>query len=294
MALGDAAPHATEGDSIHDLLIVHGCCKAENPERNSRRKIEAENAESAQWLEGSFGALYTAYYTCTLNQEVRRLGHRLRGEAFPLPEDCEAPPAVPEPVGHDEFASWLLGLEQGMTLLAGQGADIPSGQEQDRAEAGWADVYTYLHAHEQGALGPDVPFRRPVWEAVAVDIPPRPYVVVAHSLGSLIAADMVREGLLRPAALVTIGSPLGVPLVHQWVEAFTFDGPWLNLYDPRDAAAAFGILSPFDHAGFAGTPSAHVRVDGPPDRGQHDLHGYLQSSAERLRHLLDTGRMPPD
>ena len=39
---------------MFNLLIVHGCCKAENPERNARSKIEAENADAAAWLEGSF------------------------------------------------------------------------------------------------------------------------------------------------------------------------------------------------------------------------------------------------
>lgn len=270
-----------------DLLIVHGCCKAENPERNARSKIEAENAQAASWLEGSFGDLYTAYYTCTLNQEVRRLGHQLDGQRFPLPGDCEPPPRIVDDADHAEFAAWLGGLEQGMAMLGGDGAP----EESSDAQQGWADVHTYLHPHQQGALGPRVPFRAPVWEAVAADIPPRPYVVIAHSLGSLVAVDMVREGLLEPDALVTVGSPLGIPLVSGSIERFSFDGPWLNLYDLRDAATAFGRLSPFD-SGFDGSPSAHLPVANANVGDGHDLSGYVQASAGQLRHLLDTGQVP--
>ena len=270
-----------------NLLIVHGCCKAENPERNARSKIEADNADAAAWLEGSFADLYSAYYTCALNQEVRRLGHQLDGQRFPLPGDCEPPPRIVDDADHAQFAAWLNGLDQGMAMLAGDDAL----EESSEAQQGWADVHTYLHPHEQGALGPRVPFRTPVWEAVAADIPPRPYVVIAHSLGSLIAVDMAREGLLQPEALVTIGSPLGIPLVSGGIEALTFDGPWLNLYDPRDAATAFGRLSPFD-SGFGGSPAAHVRVAKMGVGDGHDLSGYVQASAEQLRHLLESGQLP--
>ncbi len=274
-----------------DLLIVHGCCKAEDPERNARAKIEAENAAAASWLEGSFGDLYSAYYTCTLNQEVRRLGHQLGGQRFPLPGDCEPPPRIVEDADHAEFSAWLNGLDQGMAMLRGDEADQPPARDRGVQE-GWADVHTYLHAHEQGALGPRVPFRAPVWEAVAANIPPEPYVVIAHSLGSLIAVDMAREGLLQPEALVTIGSPLGIPLVSGSIEGFSFDRPWLNLYDLRDAATAFGKLSPFD-SGFGGSPAAHARVAGTGVGDGHDLSGYVQASADQLRHLLDTGHLPP-
>ena len=268
---------------MFDLLIVHGCCKAENPERNTRAKIEAENAAAASWLEGSFRDLYTAYYTCVLNREVRRLGHQLDGQRFPLPGDCEPPPEIERDVDNSEFSAWLGGLEQGMAMLAGDAAD---------AQEGWADVHTYLHPHAQGAMGGRVPFRAPVWDAVAADVPPRPYVMIAHSLGSLIAVDMAREGLLQPEVLVTIGSPLGIPLVSGSMEVFSFDRPWLNLYDPRDAATAFGKLSPFDGAGFGGSPAVHVPVAGTGVGDGHSLAGYFEASAGQLRYLLDTGQVP--
>lgn len=267
-----------------DLFIVHGCCKAQDPETSSRAKVEAENQRATAPLEGAYGELHTGYYTCVLAGEARRLGHEIGGEAYPLPEDCAAV-AVEGGVDHDDFAAWLGRLEQGRALLTGGG----SGEGEIDGE-GWADAHTYLHPHAAGALGPDAPFRTPVWEAVAADTPARPYVVIGHSLGALVVADMVRLGVLQPAGIVTVGSPLAIPMVSETIERFTFDGPWLDLYDRRDATAAFGRLSPFD-AGFFGSPGVHAEVASPTGGDPHQLDTYLAASATQVRPLLESGKL---
>lgn len=72
-------------------------------------------------------------------------------------------------------------------------------------------------------------------------VPPGSRVVIlAHSLGSVVAADVIKklpEGLYVPA-LVTIGSPLGAiaEFRSRELDEFPFDrlGAWVNVFDPRD------------------------------------------------------------
>jgi len=76
---------------------------------------------------------------------------------------------------------------------------------------------------------------------------PRPHVLVGHSLGSVIAYDMLAAVDETPAidAFVTCGSPLGIDEVQQrlmppwtrsdgWPSQRLLDGPWTNVYDTFD------------------------------------------------------------
>jgi len=76
---------------------------------------------------------------------------------------------------------------------------------------------------------------------------PGPHVVVGHSLGSVIAYDLLTdvEGAPRVDALLTVGSPLGISEVQDgltppwtrddgWPSRQLGDGPWMNVYDPLD------------------------------------------------------------
>lgn len=65
-------------------------------------------------------------------------------------------------------------------------------------------------------------------------------VILAHSLGSVVAADIIKklpQGLHVPV-LVTIGSPLGAIAEFRTrdLDEFPFDrvGAWVNVFDPRD------------------------------------------------------------
>ncbi len=78
--------------------------------------------------------------------------------------------------------------------------------------------------------------RRRVLASTLAQLPPGPLVVVAHSLGSVVAVDLLRH--LRPGRLrllVTVGSPLGLDgLVGRQtstLEPFPHDrvGAWVNL-----------------------------------------------------------------
>lgn len=109
-----------------------------------------------------------------------------------------------------------------------------------------------------------------------------PDVVVAHSLGSLVAYDAFRSdpSLIRDRWFITLGSQIGNPSIR-----FVFGGRvepletarhWYHLYNPNDKvfAAHLGIMSPkvseldatFDTAGFA----------------DHDALCYFKSAEKRV------------
>lgn len=100
---------------------------------------------------------------------------------------------------------------------------------------------------------------------------PRPRVVIAHSLGSVVAWDLLADPRIEVDLLITLGSPLAHPALGVAPDAFPYHrvGAWLNvvhLLDPvpagrglRDAfpAACDAFLSPLP--GVAPSGSAVAR-----------------------------------
>ena len=76
-----------------------------------------------------------------------------------------------------------------------------------------------------------------------------PFVIVSHSLGTIIAYDVLREQAGRQVPLlVTVGSPLGVreiqDLVTRPLEVPAGVGAWVNASDARDVVALDHTLRP--------------------------------------------------
>jgi len=82
----------------------------------------------------------------------------------------------------------------------------------------------------------------------------RPRVVIAHSLGSVVAVDALRlSSDSNVPMLITVGSPLGMRAVQSRLRrptgaaeaavALPDVSRWLNVYDPGDPVAAAGGLS---------------------------------------------------
>ena len=82
----------------------------------------------------------------------------------------------------------------------------------------------------------------------------RPRVVIAHSLGSVVAVDALRlSSASSVPMLITVGSPLGMRAVQSRLRRLTGASDatvappnvsrWLNVYDPGDPVAAAGGLS---------------------------------------------------
>ena len=101
---------------------------------------------------------------------------------------------------------------------------------------------------------------------------PRPRVVIAHSLGSLVAWDLLADPRIEVDLLITAGSPLANAAVPRGHDAFPYDrvGAWLNLVhllDPvpggRGLHAAFpaacdAFLSPLPDASASGSVLARL------------------------------------
>lgn len=112
-------------------------------------------------------------------------------------------------------------------------------------------------------------------------------VVVGHSLGSVVAYDLCRElaGHVPIRALVTVGSPLGLPAVLRNLPdtprpptlpglrpAAGWSGPaWINGYDDRDVVSLVHPLAPLFTGGRAGIRDERtVNPSGP-----HSIEDYL-------------------
>jgi hypothetical protein len=116
----------------------------------------------------------------------------------------------------------------------------------------------------------------------------RPTIVVAHSLGSVVAYNVLRSDRrrLNVPLLVTVGCPLGIRAVHAPLVPLTFPKPvkaWYNAFDLSDVVA----LDPLDADNFPVTPpvtnysGVHNHTD-----NRHAIDGYLDDP-NVAAHLLD-------
>jgi len=84
---------------------------------------------------------------------------------------------------------------------------------------------------------------------------PRPRVVVAHSLGSVVAWDLLADSRIDIDLLITLGSPLAHPAVQASAVAFPYHrvGAWLNvvhLLDPVPFGRGVSTRFPAAHDAF--------------------------------------------
>lgn len=105
-----------------------------------------------------------------------------------------------------------------------------------------------------------------------------PCVVVAHSLGTVVAYDVLRARATTPQypCLVTVGSPLGIRAIRQQLVTPLISPPgvahWFNAYDNHDVVA----LVPLDAHHFNVQPAIENKSDvlnHTEDR--HGIIGYL-------------------
>jgi hypothetical protein len=135
------------------------------------------------------------------------------------------------------------------------------------------DVYVYL----------TYPAVRKAIDKIVADALPNdgPCVVVAHSLGTIVAYNVLRNApaSLGVPAYITVGSPLGVKAVKKRLDV-PLTRPkcanrWYNAMDPRDVVA----LYPLDHENFPITPLIvnKIDVDNFTDN-RHGIIGYLSDA----------------
>ena len=136
------------------------------------------------------------------------------------------------------------------------------------------DVFVYL-------TYPGV--RKQIDALVAPELNAGPCVVIAHSLGTVVAYNLLCN---RPATagevpiLITLGSPLGLDAVRTRVEAPLRNPPlvkhWFNGRDTQDVVALF----PLDTAHFGIAPAIENDSTLKNEiQGKHDIAGYLNKPA---------------
>jgi hypothetical protein len=132
------------------------------------------------------------------------------------------------------------------------------------------DVYVYLT--NDGV-------RRQIKAIVAAAIPDNePFVLLAHSLGTIVTYDILCDRGVNPKCvrLVTVGCPLGIKAIRPWLRS-PLESPacvdnWFNAFDRRDVVA----LRPLDAANFDVEPP----IDNDPKvvnftDNRHGIAGYL-------------------
>lgn len=165
----------------------------------------------------------------------------------------------------------LLDHEWAQAILAAIDRHVPGASGAGIALAA-NDVYEYLH---NPALAGAI--RDGVREAMPQG---GPAVVVSHSLGTVVAYDLLRrEGQARGwrvPLFVTLGSPLAVTAVRRALAPIGFPscaGHWFNAMDQRDVVA----LYPLDRHNFGVDPAIENRTGVQNFTGNHHgIAGYLQ------------------
>lgn len=123
---------------------------------------------------------------------------------------------------------------------------------------------------------------------------PSDKVVVAHSLGSVVAYLMLRQTTAqagwRVPTLITLGSPLGIKAIRDRLGGVSHPvcvGNWFNALDPHDVVA----LYPLDQRNFRVNPAIENKTDVANHTGnQHGIEGYLDDPAiaKRIHDALVT------
>ena len=127
------------------------------------------------------------------------------------------------------------------------------------------DVWVYLT---------DDDVRQEINGIVADELPKSgPVIVLGHSLGSVVAYDILRQaqGITVPLFL-TVGSPLGVRAIAERLRPIGFPSVaagWYNAYDDRDAVA----LNPLDATHFPVVPA--IENFGGISNGTDNAHGIV-------------------
>jgi hypothetical protein len=131
------------------------------------------------------------------------------------------------------------------------------------------DVYVYL-------TYPGV--RASIDGIVAEVMDDEPCVVVAHSLGTVVAYNVLcaRDATPHFPRYITLGSPLGIKAIKRHIERPLrvphCVGDWFNAYDDRDVVA----LVPLDTRNFPVTPPIENKSDVKNfTDNRHGISGYL-------------------
>ncbi len=194
------------------------------------------------------------------------------------------------------FHNFLLELAENANISNEELLMSYNGDFRERGPLNWEWVQAILRALDKTPIGSlslerftyDVfvycKFRavsKKINELVCKEINNEPCVVVAHSLGSVVAYNILQENPeWKISKFITVGSPLGVRSVQNSLKTplsmpQCVRNGWFNAYDDRDVVA----LRALDDIIFPITPSI-VNFGGVENQtdNRHGIEGYLNDS----------------
>lgn len=233
-----------------------------------------------------------------------RLDELLNELDAPLVSDVTLRGAAPDSTESEFRGELLYEIAQDAGV---SDADIQSrfkGNPQEKGPQNWAWVQAILKALDRtpiGAVALDA-FTRDVYvyltnrsvrkaldSIVSASLPDGPCVVVGHSLGSVVAYNVLRNAshAVDVKKYVTVGSPLGLKAIKRKLDSPlvmpTCVQNWFNAMDDRDVVA----LHPLDSGNFNINPSIENKTDvNNHTDNRHGIAGYLDD-ATVARRILD-------
>lgn len=217
--------------------------------------------------------------------------YQIAAQAAQDPVQLEMLPADRDEAGslHPYLPEDVSGLERELLTNMASAMDAPVGEEERfdrvlswgaaRAALTWIAGHTrvdqaIITEHLRDVAVYLTRARSQVLDLVKDAIPPAvPIIVVSHSLGTVVARDLLDDAPLRERAIlwVTAGSPLGLDAVQKNLLTKGAHNPgvdWLSAYDVNDIVAlGHPLLSTW------GSPLRDVEVDNGDS--PHSIERYL-------------------
>jgi hypothetical protein len=275
------------------LLLIHGIAQGgKNPSDLQVAWIETlqKGYKAAGIPYPSSLAVDFPYYGDALDARVAR-------SKLPMPKDITPKGDAPSP--YEEFLGSSLREIQANALIsddevAAEAGPIPATEKGiqnwrltqaiarliDKRFTGFAshtienflrDVYLYIS---------DSNTTREINAIVNAKLTDEPTVVVAHSLGTVVAYRVLLDqgNKLKLRRLITVGSPLGIKAISSYLGVIKYplaDLLWYNAYDSRDIVALNPLKDPY----FKTTPEItnYNQVRNETDN-RHGIIGYLNDA----------------
>ncbi|KQP42734.1 hypothetical protein ASF49_02545 [Methylobacterium sp. Leaf104] len=295
------------------IVGIHGLANKPPVDEKTRwwREAIAEGLARNEGLaDAAFGLAFVYWadlrYEAPLASDAIAEPYRPQAEASPLPAEADAPSLT----GQDVLATLYAGIDRieeatGITLV-----------DDVILEHRFDDLW---HYHGERAFAAEV--RNRLSERLA-QLRGHRILLVAHSMGSVIAYDVLRllerdRPDLRIDHLVTVGAPLGLAKVKMKIAAEFGEarvpnnlGHWTNLADGNDIVTLTGTLAEDFRPNDAGVAVADHRVVNDYRRptgeaNHHKSYGYLRTpefsriargyleAEARPTEAAVTGRTPP-
>jgi hypothetical protein len=234
-----------------------------------------------------------------------RLDELARQSEIPLTNDIQAKGSPAD----DDFLKFQAAVAEAMRTRAGI-TDTQVQQEfgtntTERGPQNWAWVQAIIRAIDRnaGSISQSTieSFMRDVYlyttragvrdeidRIVGPALNETPCVVIGHSLGSVVAYNVLRTDrrALKVQAYITVGSPLAIKAIRDQLRPIGFPTSvkaWYNAFDPKDVVA----LYPLDGRNFPVNPAVENYgsvLNGTDNR--HGIIGYLDD-ADVAKHVLD-------